>query len=95
VLEGFGLLLVSLRGHERCAKSRKPNNKCSHLFLGIGERTPLLAKLGGDVLDGDAWVGLLDLRRRLGALREERSGADKCGPGVKLTASRFSPAKIK
>jgi hypothetical protein len=95
VLEGFGLLLVSLRGHERCAKSRQSNDECRHLLLGIGERTPLLAKLGGDVLDGDTWVGLLDLPRRLGALGEERSGGNECGSGVMLTASRFSPAKMK
>ncbi len=62
MLESLGLLLVGL--HQRMRGGGAATNQVSaaNLLLGVRESTPLLPELGGDVLDGEARIGLLDLQ---------------------------------
>jgi hypothetical protein len=66
----------------------------THILLSIRQRAPLLAELGRNVFDGDAGVGLLDLKGRRCQWIAKGERQPMCLRGI-LTASRISPAKMK
>ncbi len=63
VLQSESLLLVGLQDNEERVLEVTCRH-ATHILLGIRQRAPLLAELGSDVFDGDAWVGLHDLQGR-------------------------------
>ena len=62
VLERLGLLLVGLQECQG-SSARYQGIRRRYILLRVGQRAPLLAELGGDVLDGHSGVGFLDLLR--------------------------------
>ncbi len=61
VLESLGLLLVGLRDVRGAVALQELRRR--YILLRVRKGAPLLSELGGDVLDGQTGVGLLDLPR--------------------------------